>query len=579
MAPTASRRPATASGARGNGFGSARTGAPSSDVGMDGLVIQAAHAEPRFTPGFELLKLGAALARRPRAVARRAVALAGELSSIAAGSSDRAPERGDRRFGDKAWEQSWLFRRVLQAYLAAGDTVDGLIDDAELEWAADHRLRFVAENLLDAFAPTNFPWSNPAALKAAIDRGGGNFATGAKALWRDARSPQRIPANVDRTPFRIGGNLATTPGAVVQRHDMFELLRYQPTSPEVRATPLVIVPPMISKYYVVDLSEGRSLVEYLVGRGQQVLAISWRNPTAADAAWNLDSYVSAIVEAMDTAQSVTASDRVHLVGLCAGGVATAATVGRLADIGALDRVAGVTLNVTTLDTRRAGTIGSFVSPATAATAIARVERKGYLDRNQLLRTFAWLRPNDMVWGYWVNNYLLGNTPPAFDLLYWNGDTMDMPAGLHRDFVGIGVESPFTTPGALSVLGSPIDLGNVDTDAYIVAGETDHITPWPNCYRSRELLGGESRFILSSGGHIAAVINPPGNPKAVYHVGGGDGDDPHEWLAASEARQGSWWEDWDQWLAERSGSLKPAAKKLGNRRHPVVGEAPGTYVLG
>jgi polyhydroxyalkanoate synthase len=570
---------ATAGAGNGTRSAAGRASGASNDVGMDGLVIQAAHAQPRFTPGSALVTLGAALARRPRAVTRRAATLGGELAAIAAGSSERVPDRGDRRFGDKAWEQSWLFRRLLQSYLAVGAAVDGLIDDAELEWAADHRLRFVAENLLDAFAPTNFPWSNPTALKTAIDRGGANFATGARALWHDARSPQRIPANVDRSPFRIGENLATTPGSVVQQDEMFELLRYRPASDEVRATPLVIVPPMISKYYVVDLSPGRSLVEYLVARGQQVLAISWRNPTAAEAAWDLDRYVSAIVEAIETARSLTGSDRVHLAGLCAGGVATAATLGHLAHIGALDRVAGVTLNVTTLDMRRAGTLGSFVSPDTAATAVAKVQRKGYLDRNQLLRTFAWLRPNDMVWGYWVNNYLLGLKPPAFDLLYWNGDTMDMPAGLHRDFVRIGVESPFVTPGALSVLGSPIDLGAVDTDTYIVAGETDHITPWPNCYRSRELLGGESRFILSSGGHIAAVINPPGNPKAVYHVDGGDAADPQDWLTAAESVQGSWWEDWDRWLAQRSGPVKPAPKRLGNRRFPPVGDAPGTYVLG
>jgi polyhydroxyalkanoate synthase len=557
----------------------ARNGAaPDGDVGMDGLVIQAAHAQSRFVPGSEAVRLVGALARRPRTVARRAAALGRELTTVVAGSSERAPARGDRRFADPAWKESWLFRRLLQGYLAVGEAAHGAIDDAELGWELDHRLHFVAANLLDAAAPTNFPWSNPTALKAAIDRGGANFTAGARSLWRDARSPQRIPANVDRTPFKVGENLATTPGGVVQREDMFELLQYRPVTDEVREIPLVIVPPMISKFYVVDLSPERSLVEYLVAHGQQVFAISWRNPTAAEAAWDLDGYVGAIVEAAETARSVAGSDQIHLLGLCAGGVATAATLGHLANVGELDGIAGATLSVTTLDTRRAGTIGSFVSKETAAAAVANVGRKGYLDRNQLLRTFAWLRPNDMIWSYWVNNYLLGKQPPAFDLLYWNGDTMDMPAGLHRDFVHIGVDNPFVDPGALTVRDGPVDLGRVGTDAYIVAGETDHITPWPNCYRTRGLLGGDSRFVLSNGGHIAAVINPPGNPKAVYRAGDHEAPDHESWLAGVEPRQGTWWEDWDGWLAERTGPMKPAPRRLGSRRYKPVGDAPGTYVL-
>ncbi len=431
--------------------------APTQDVGMDSLVIQAAHTQSRFVPGMEAVRLATALARRPTRVASRLASLGGEARAIIDGSSERTAPRGDRRFADPAWQQSWLFRRVLQGYLAAEDLTHGLIDDAQLESDVDHRLHFVAGNVLDALAPTNFPWSNPAAMKVAIERGGANFRDGAQALVRDARSPQRIPSNVDRSGFKVGENLACTPGQVVERHEMYELIQYTPTTDEVRAAPLLIVPPMISKFYVVDLSPGKSLVEYLVARGQQVLAISWRNPTAGDAAWDLDAYVTAIIDAMHTARSVTKADRIHLSALCAGGVATSATLGHLAHIGELDQIAGVTLNVTTLDTRRAGTIGNFVSPDTAAAAVKSVQRKGYLDRNQLLRTFAWLRPNDMIWNYWVNNYLMGNKPPAFDLLFWNADTMDMPAGLHHDFVNIGLHNPFLTAGEERILGSPVDL--------------------------------------------------------------------------------------------------------------------------
>jgi polyhydroxyalkanoate synthase subunit PhaC len=548
------------------------------DVGMDSLVIQAAHTQSRFVPGAEALKLATSLARRPGALARRAGALGAETAAIVRGASARTPPLGDRRFGDPAWSDNWMFRRVAQEYFALGDAVQQLIDDAELDWGANHRLHYVAGNLLDALAPTNFPLTNPTALKVAIDEGGANFVVGARQLLRDARSPARIPANVDRSPFKVGENLAVSTGAVVHREELFELIQYQPLTKKVRAIPLVIVPPMISKYYVVDLAPGRSLVEYLLQKGQQVLTISWRNPAAGQSEWDLDRYAQAIIDAADAARAVTGAGQTHLAGLCAGGVATACALGRLADIGELDGIAGVTVSVTTLDTSRAGTLGSFVSQEAAAAAVRNVRRKGYLDRNQLARTFAWLRPNDMIWNYWVNNYLLGKKPPAFDLLYWNADTMDMPAGLHRDFVGLGLENPLPTPGALTVLGSPIDLSRVTCDAYVIAGETDHITPWPNCYQTVQLLGAESRFVLSNGGHIAAVINPPGNPKSTYRVGMHYPPDAQEWLDGAEVLKGTWWDDWDAWLAERTGAQKPAPTELGGPAHPPLDHAPGVYVL-
>jgi polyhydroxyalkanoate synthase len=286
-----------------------------------------------------------------------------------------------------------------------------------------------------------------------------------------------------------------------------------------------------------------------------------------------------MLDAFATARSITGSDRVHVLGLCAGGVATSAAAGHLAAAGQLDGIAGLTLSVTTVDTRRAGTLGSFVSNETAAAAVASVSRKGYLDRYQLLRTFAWLRPNDMVWNYWVSNYLLGKRPPAFDLLYWNGDTMDMPAGLHRDLVHIGVDNPLTRPDELQVLGTSVDLRKVTSDAYIVAGETDHITPWPNCFKTTSLLGGDARFVLSNGGHIAAVINPPGNAKSVYRASPAqNGESSDDWLGRTEPQQGSWWEDWDAWLADRGGESKPAPKKLGSQSYRPLDPAPGGYVL-
>jgi polyhydroxyalkanoate synthase len=466
----------------------------------------------------------------------------------------------------------------MQAYLSVGETAHGLIDESGLEWDSEERLRFVADNLIDALAPTNFPWLNPAAIKVTVDRGGRNLVTGARQLVRDARSPARIPANVDRSGFRVGENLATSPGGVVRREPMFELIQYTPKTGDVREIPLVVVPPMISKYYVVDLSPGRSLVEYLVAHGQQVLTLSWRQPGPENGDWDLDAYVGAIVEALETAREVSGAEQVHVLGLCAGGVATACAAAHLAATGRQDTLAGVTLAVTVLDNHRAGTVSSFISPDTAAAAVERVRRKGYLDKAELARTFAWLRPNDMIWNYWVNNYLLGNRPPAFDLLYWNSDSMHMAAGLHRDFVRVGVENPLAQPGLLSVLGTPVDLSAVSSDAYVIAGETDHITPWQNCYRTTGLLGGRVRFVLSTSGHIAAVINPPGNPRASYRVADHNPADAVTWLEGAVKLQGTWWDDWAAWLEQRSGATAPARQRLGSRRHPVIEAAPGSYVL-
>jgi polyhydroxyalkanoate synthase len=270
---------------------------------------------------------------------------------------------------------------------------------------------------------------------------------------------------------------------------------------------------------------------------------------------------------------------VHVAGLCLGGIMTTCAVAHLAELGQLDQVASLTLNVTVLDTERAGPVPALASPETAAIAVANSKRQGYLAGTELASTFAWLRPNEMIWNNWVNNYLLGKKPPAFDLLFWNADSMNMPAAAHRDLVRFGLDNPLPHPGRMRVLGSGIDVSKVTVDAYAVGAETDHLTPWQHCYRTVRLLGGDTRFVLSSSGHIAAIINPPGNPRSRYHVAGEHPESASEWLAGATQKPGTWWEDWDQWLAERSGALKPAPRKLGDaRKHKVVGPAPGEYVL-
>jgi len=532
----------------------------------------------RFIKPIAAAKVAASLARHPERVARRAGDLGRELATAVAGRSEAAPGKGDRRFSDRAWQENWLLHRLLQTYLATAQTVDGLISDAELDWRTERQARFAANNVIDALAPTNFPWSNPVVMRATVDQGGANLARGARQFVRDIARPPRLPASVDTSTFSVGENLATTPGSVVLRTEVLELIQYKPQTERVRTVPLLLVPPTINRYYILDIAPGRSMIEYLVGEGQQVFVVSWRNPDSAQGHFDLDTYAQAVLEARDAVAEITKQEAIHVNAACSGGIVTTAAVGHLQAIDELAKVASLTLFVCAIDTERATEAEALLSREVAAAAVAESARKGYLDGQALAGVFAWLRPNDMVWNYVVNNYLLGKEPPAFDVLYWNQDTVRLAAGLHRDFVRIALENSLTRAEALAVLGSPVDLGAVTTDAYVVAGLNDHIVPWENAYRSALLLGGEARFVLSASGHIQALVNPPGpESRSSYRTAAEHPAQPEEWLKAAATSRGSWWPDWTAWLGERSGELKPAPSRLGSRRHRAAGKAPGSYV--
>ncbi len=548
--------------------------------GLDVLLSEAGTGEPsRFIAPGAAVKVGAGLARHPRRVAARAADLAGELSRVAAGRSEVTPAKGDRRFGDPAWEGNWLLRRVLQGYLAVGETVDGLITDADVEWRAERRARLAAGNVLDALAPTNFAFSNPTVIKETVDTGGGNLVRGTRRLVRDLSTPPRLPATVDTSKFEVGGNLAASPGSVVLRTDVFELIHYRPATEQVREVPLLFVPPTINKFYVLDLAPGRSMIEHYVAQGQQVFGISWRNPEQAQGHFDLDTYAQAVAEARDAVAAITSRSEVHLAAACSGGIITTGLLGQLAAAGELNRVASLTLMVCALDNDTEGTMAALAGRDVAAAAVAESARKGYLDGRALAGVFTWLRPNDLVWNYVVNNYLLGKAPPAFDVLYWNQDTVRLAAGLHRDFINVGLENSFAHPGSLAVLGRPVDLGAVDVDTYFVAGISDHIVPWESAYKGARLFGGRQRFVLSKSGHIQALVNPPSaDSRSSFRVAEELPATPEEFAAEAPQLPGSWWGDWDTWLAERSGGLKPAPKALGNATYNARGKAPGTYVL-
>ena len=543
-----------------------------------------------FRPDSSLLRLGLQLARRPKVLGGTVALLAAELGKIAAGGSTVAPHRRDRRFADPAWTENPLLRRTMQVYLAAGQTAEGLLAAAELDWRDSERMKFLLANVIAAAAPSNNPLISPAGWKALIDSGGLSAVRGIRALASDLAAPPRVPMMVEPGAFEIGRDLAASPGAVVYRTEVFELIQYEPVTETVHRYPLLIVPPMINKFYITDLAPGRSMVEYLVGQGHQVFVISWRNPDRRHAGWDLDTYGGAVLEALDTTCEITRAAKASICALCSGGIVSSMVAAHLHETGRQDRLASLYLGVTVLDQARAGTAAALVNEVTATAAKTVSRRRGYLDGRALAEIFAWLRPDDLIWNYWVNNYLQGRKPPPFDILYWNADTTRLPAALHGDFIELGLANALAEPGKATMLGTPVDLSKVDVSAYVVAGVTDHISPWQSCYRSARLLGGPVRFVLSTSGHIASMVNPPDNPKATFqtlpvsqpvsqHDNPPDNPaDPREWQGAASTVAGSWWPDYAAWLAEHSGGKKNRPRRLGRGAFAPLAPAPGTYVL-
>ena len=564
--------------------------APDVAGALDMMLTQAALGPARrLFPGRSALKFAWALAGQPGLVASRAGGLAAELARVAGGGSALAPGAKDRRFADPAWSANPVLRRVVQAYLATGSTALGLVEDVPLDWRDAQRMRFAVSNLIDALAPSNSPLLSPEAWKAAIDSGGASLVAGTKNLVSDLSSAPRVPSMVPPDAFTVGTDLAVSPGAVVLRTPVYELIQYQPSTETVGEIPLLIVPPTINKFYILDLAPGRSLVEYLTGQGHQVFVMSWRNPDARHAAWGMDEYVQAIIDAAGTAAGIRGTDAVHLLAACSGGILAAVAAalqpaaaggggaGAADEATAWPRLASLGLLVTMLDQSRTDSVGALVDESMADAAIAASARTGYLDGRRLAEVFAWLRPGDLIWNYWVNNYLLGREPAKFDILFWNADTTRMTAGLHRDFVRAAVANSLAEPSGLTVLGTEVDLARVTVDSYVVAGVADHICPWQSCYRSAQLLGGKTRFVLSTSGHIAALVNPAGNKKSSYQVGDDVTADAGDWQRSAPTGQGSWWPDYAAWLAERSGAQVPAPATLGGEQFAVIEAAPGSYV--
>ena len=441
-----------------------------------------------------------------------------ESVRILFGTSETAPDPKDARFRDPAFREHGFYRRLAQNWVAVERGIHEWVDAVGFDAIDRERAHFLFGLVTDGLAPTNFLLGNPSALKRAQQTRGQSLVKGAGNFVGDLIHNGGMPSQVDKTPFRVGINLANTPGAVVLRNPVLELIQYRPTTPNVETRPVFIVPPQINKFYVYDMSSDKSLVKYLLDNGFQVFMVSWRNPTPEHRDWGLAEYIDALEAAIEATREITGHRSVSAVGACAGGITLTAALAYMAALGRGDRVASLTLMVNVLDTHPEDSVtGLFMTDEAIEAARKRSARQGVLDGQDTARVFNWMRPNDLIWNYVVSNYLHGETPPAFDILYWNNDTTRLPARLHSDFLDIFKDNPFRRAGTLRIRDVAIDLKQIHCPVFITGGTTDHITPWQACYRSTQLFGGPATYVLSTAGHIQSLINPPGSSKRRYYL--------------------------------------------------------------
>jgi polyhydroxyalkanoate synthase len=483
----------------------------------------------------------------------------------------------DKRFADPAWGGNPGYFALRQAYLAARRLGEDLVAAGQGDQLRDRKAQLAVGFLFDALAPTNFLPTNPAALKRAIETGGASVAAGARNFLNDLVHNHGRPRQVDRTPFELGRNLAATPGKVVFRNDLMELIQYAPQTRQVHAVPLLASPPWINKYYIMDLAPGRSFIEWAVQHRRTVFAISYRNPDATMSGVTLDDYIiHGPKTATDVISGITGSPKTDIAGLCLGGTVTAMLTACLTGTGD-DRIGSVTLLNTLLDFSEPGVLGAFADERTIERLDTQMAQTGVMEGATMAGTFDVLRANDLIFSYVVSNWLMGQGPPAFDILAWNADSTRLPAAMHSFYLRALYQQNQLAKGEMELAGQVLSPADVKSDTYIVGAVNDHIVPWPSSYRSTRLLGGTVRFVLSSGGHIAGIVNPPG-PKAWYEAGEHSPEDPAQWREAAERHDGSWWEDWTRWADARAGRLVPPPP-MGGDRHPALGEAPGEYVRG
>jgi len=530
--------------------------------------------------------VGAALVKNPTAAAaanaRLMIGSAAALRATAGrmvgehAAGPASPVNGDKRFNDPAYAENPLYFLLEQQYLLGSQLVTELLDAAGLDAREDLKARFAAKFILDALAPTNTLPGNPAALREAFDTGGMSLLRGAKNMLGDLVHNGGWPSQVDGTDFEVGLNLAATPGAVVYRSDLIELIQYEPQVKRVHEVPLLFCPPWINKYYIMDLAPGKSLIEWALQHGHTCFAISYRNPDASMRDLDFEDYLrQGPLDAVRVVREITGAPEVNTLSVCLGGTLTAIGLAHNAAIGDRSIKSATFLNTLT-DFSTPGALGVFTDEATIAGLEKQMAKKGFLDSDKMAHTFDALRANDLVFQYVVNNWLLGKKPPAFDLLVWNKDSTRMPAKMHSQYLRSCYLNNEFARGEFEIDAQKLEPGKVDIDTYVLSAVDDHIVPWASGYRTTQLLGGHNRYVLSTSGHIAGIVNPPG-PKPKHWTNDALPADPQEWKDAAELHDGTWWEDWAKWIAQQGGPKVAPPRQLGSKEHPPIEPAPGSYV--
>ena len=499
------------------------------------------------------------------------------LQNFAGGAhSDVALARGDKRFKDEAWQEMPYYDLLKQSYLLGSRQLHEFVDQAQVDDKTKLQLRFYARQFIDAISPSNFPATNPEVIRKAIETRSVSLTDGIQNFIDDLQKG-RI-TRVDKSAFDVGRNLAITPGSVVFENELIQLIQYTPQTYEVEKTPLLIVPPCINKFYLLDLGAGNSLVEYAVAQEHQVFLVSWRSavPEIGHLTWD-DYLEKGPLKAVDVVLDITGAERTNALGFCVGGTilsCAAAVMAARQD----RRLATITLLTTMLDFSDTGEIGLLIDDASVALREATIGKGGILPGKELAFTFGTLRANDLIWRYVVDSYLKGATPDAFDLLYWDSDSVSLPGPMYCWYTrNTYLENNIKDPGKTTQCGVPMDLSKIDVPVYLLASRDDHIVPWKSAFRSKDLIGGESRFVLAASGHVAGVINPPARNKRSHWLNNDLESDPQTWLEAAEEKPGSWWPDWDSWMKSHSSGLIPASDKPGNMQYSPIEAAPGRYV--
>lgn len=487
----------------------------------------------------------------------------------------------DRRFKDPAWQNSALFEFIKQAYLVTARWMQETASEVEgLDAPTARKIDFYTRQFVDAMAPSNFALTNPEVLRTTLETGGENLVKGLQHMLADLERGKgllRIRMS-DENAFEVGKNLATTPGKVVFRNDLIELLQYTPTTKEVYKTPVLMIPAWINKFYILDMQPDNSMVKWLTGQGHTVFVISWVNPDERLGRKRFDDYMlEGPLAALDAIEKATGEKRVNAVGYCLGGTLLSITLAWLQAKGQASRVASVTYLTTMVDFSEAGELSVFIDEEQLRSMESRMSEKGYLEGADMAMTFNMLRANDLIWSFVINNYLLGKDPFPFDLLYWNADSTRMPALMHSFYLrNMYQRNLLVKPGAVVIDGVPIDLGTVKTPTLIVSAREDHIAPWKSTYAGTQIYGGPKQFILAASGHIAGMVNPPARQKYSYWTNESLPSAPDAWYEGAKESPGSWWPRWHEFLAGHAGEKVPA-RVPGEGKLKVLGDAPGEYV--